>query len=271
MRSRLYAVEHESAQDHRRGSASRDAKRQQRDQRAADRGGRRGLGRDDALGDAAAHLVPASPVLRLHAVTDERCDRRPRAGDQADDRAEQARPQKHPAEICDLARLRQFRAGCGHLLDGLAGKSLFQPCQYLADTVGAHHHHQEFDAVRENRRAEGEPVGAIDGVRSDRRDEKPDRQADQRIGQRAAPERDDARQPEQQDCEILRRRETQCDAGERLRQERHDDRGEQRRRRAPRSGSIPAPSPPARVAPWCSRPTAWGRRSARRECGTGWP
>ncbi len=154
LRTGLDAVQHEGAEDDGGGAAARDAERQQMHQRAADRSGRGGLRRNDALGDAGAHQGLALAEPRLDAVADERGDGGAGARQQPDQVADHRRAEKHALDLVQLLPGRQFGARIGDLVERLGGEAGVQPRQHLADAIGADHHHQEFDAVGEDRRAE---------------------------------------------------------------------------------------------------------------------
>ncbi len=107
------------------------------------------------------------------------------------------------------------------------GEASLHAGEDLADAIGAHHDHQEFNAIRQDRRAEGEAGGAIGGIGADGRDHQPKAEADQSIGERAAGQRYDGGQPEQHDGEIFRRGKAQREIGDGLGQHDHDDGGDQ--------------------------------------------
>ena len=140
-------MQHEGAEDHRGGAGAGNAQRQQVHQGAADRGGRGRLRRDDAFGDAGAHLGLALAEFRLDAVADERSNGRAGAGQEADQIADHRRAEEHALNLAHFLPGRQFGAGIDDLLHRLGGKTRLQPRQHFADTIGADHHHQEFDAV----------------------------------------------------------------------------------------------------------------------------
>ena len=69
--SGLHAMQHESGEHDGGGAGARNAKGEQRNDRPADRSGGGGLRRHDAFRDAAPHVLPAPPVLRLEAIGQE--------------------------------------------------------------------------------------------------------------------------------------------------------------------------------------------------------
>ena len=240
-------MQHERPEDDGGRAAPRNPEREQRHESTADRRRCRRLRGNDAFRNSRSHLLPAPAELSFEAVAHERRDGGAGPRDEADDIAEQARSRKHALEAEDLAQAWQLGASAGDLLDRLAGETGLQAQQDLADAVGTDHHHQELDAVGQQRRAEGQPIGAVDRVGPHRADQQSDGEADERIRQGTAAQRHDAGQPEQQDGKVFRRGEAQRKGRKRLCQEHHDDGGqgaadEGRHQRPPeRLGRLAAP------------------------------
>ena len=165
--------------------------------------------------------------MRLDAVAHERRDGGAGAGQQADEIADDRRAQEHPLDVVELLQGRQFGARVRNLVERLGGEAGLQARQHFADAIGADHHHEKFDAVGKDRRAESEAIGAVDRIGADRRNQNADAHADERVGERALADRHHAQQAEQHDHEIFRRREAQREFRQRLGQ-RHHDHGRQK-------------------------------------------
>ena len=120
------------------------------------------------------------------------------------------------------------------------------------------------------RHAEHEALDAVDVVDADRRDQHADEQADQRVGERAAAERDDARESEEDDGEIFGRVENDSATfANGMRERHHHGRRDEPADQPPRQRPAERPRGVALRWPSSSRPTAAARPSARRERGTG--
>ena len=116
-------MQHEGAENDCSCAATRNAERQQRHQRAADGGGRRGLRRDDAFSDSGAHLLPAVAELRLQPVADERGDGRARPGNESDDVAEQLERRNMPLSAAISRKVGKLGACIGDLINRLGGET----------------------------------------------------------------------------------------------------------------------------------------------------
>ena len=124
--------------------------------------------------------------------------------------------EKHPLDVVQLFQVGNSVRALEILSSGLVAKPVSRRRQHFADAVGADHNHQEFDAIGENRRAEGEAVGAVYRIGANRRNQDADAHADEGVGERALADRDHAEQTEQYDHEIFRRGEAQRELGQRL-------------------------------------------------------
>src|SRR5207249_2766210 len=111
-------------------------------------------------------------------------------GYDAADHADERRARKRSAQLPRFGEPRNSRRDPAVAAQRRGCKSLLETHQHFAEPICTDHYRQVTDAVAQNVAPEREAIDAVDLVDADRRDQHAEEQADERVGERAAAERD---------------------------------------------------------------------------------
>ena len=220
------ALNDKTAHQNRRDGFAGDAKRQHRDQRAAGNGVVGRFRAADAFDGAVAEVLlvlgELLGVIVAHEAGDGRARARENADDVADDPGTDDRRREHLLLRFGKTDLIGELGGLLTLLDLLLGKD-----EHLRHGEETDERARRVDALGEERMAEHEALGAVDGVKADRGKEQAERAGHEALDDGLARNAGDDRKAEDTEPELFRRHEFQRELGKQRGEEVQGDAAEQ--------------------------------------------